>query len=187
MGMPNYASIAEVNLRLNAKAASVQSNLGDGTLGILALTVSPAVYTNLANTVFVVPANPGPQPVIPAQATTHVLAAVTRKHKENLRIWREYLATNKALKQQVLGAVQEMYYKTLRPQVTGYASITTRQLLNHLYTTYGNITPADLANNDAKMKTPFNPSQPIKVLFDQIEDAADLAAAANAAYTPAFL
>jgi hypothetical protein len=160
--------------------------LGDGTLGLLALTVSPAVYTNLSNTAFVVPVNPGPQPVIlPAQATAHVLAAVTREHKENLRIWQEYLATDKALKQQVLGAVQEMYYKTLRHRITGYTSVTTRQLLNHLYVTYGNITPADLANNDAKMKTPFDPSQPIEVLFDQIEDTADLAAAANAAYTAA--
>jgi hypothetical protein len=185
MGMPNYASIAEVNLRLNANAASVQSNLGNGTLGLLALTVSPAVYTNLSNTAFVVPVNPGPQPVIPAQATTHVLAAVTCEHKENLRIWREYLATDKALNQQVLGAVQEMYYNTLRDRITGYASVTTRQLLDHLCATYGNITPANLADIDAKMKTPFDPSQPIEVLFDQIEDTADLAAAANVAYTAA--
>jgi hypothetical protein len=35
------------------------------------------------------------------------------------------------------------------------------------------------------MKKPYNPSQLIKRVFDQFEDAADLAAAANAAYTPA--
>jgi hypothetical protein len=43
IGMPTFATIAKVNLKLNANAASVQSNLGDGTLGLLALTISPAV------------------------------------------------------------------------------------------------------------------------------------------------
>jgi hypothetical protein len=34
-GVPNYESINALNLQLNANAASVQSNLGDGLLGLL--------------------------------------------------------------------------------------------------------------------------------------------------------
>jgi hypothetical protein len=67
--------------------------------------------------------------------------------------------------------------------ITGYATITTRHIITHLYATYGNITPADLAHNDTRLKAPFDPSQPIEILFDQIEDAVDLAAAARAEYT----
>lgn len=57
----------------------------------------------------------------------------------------------------------------------------TRQLIEHPYSTYGNITPEDIIKNDELMKTAYNPSQPVEVLFNQIEDAVDLAIAANAA------
>jgi hypothetical protein len=100
-----------------------------------------------------------------------------------MRIWSKYLATDKALKQQLLLAIDKMYYKTLRNQITGYATTTTLQILTHLYTAYGNITPANLADNNARLKAPCNPLQPIEVLFDQIENAIDIAAAAQAAYT----
>ena len=43
-GTPTYNIIAEFNFKLNSNSASVQSNLSCGTLGLLLLTVSPAVY-----------------------------------------------------------------------------------------------------------------------------------------------
>jgi hypothetical protein len=69
MGIPTYATIAEVNLKLSANAASVQSNLGNGQLGLLALTVSPKVYATFSAVPFIVCINPEPQPVIPVRAT----------------------------------------------------------------------------------------------------------------------
>ena len=48
IGEPNYEKIAEVHLKLNSNAASVQSNLGCGTLGLLYLTLKPAVYATVA-------------------------------------------------------------------------------------------------------------------------------------------
>ena len=69
VGNPTYNTIAEVNLKLNSNSASVQSNLGCGTLGLLQLTVSPAVYNNLYATPFIVPINPGSSPYIPANST----------------------------------------------------------------------------------------------------------------------
>ena len=50
VGTPTYNTIAEVNLKLNSNVASVQSNLGCGTLDLLQLTVSPAVYNTLSVT-----------------------------------------------------------------------------------------------------------------------------------------
>ena len=43
IGTPDYESIADIQLKLNSNAASVQSNFGCGTLGFLFLTVAPAV------------------------------------------------------------------------------------------------------------------------------------------------
>ena len=47
VGTPTYNTIAEVNLKLKSNVASVQSNLGFRTFGLIQLAVSTAVYNNL--------------------------------------------------------------------------------------------------------------------------------------------
>ena len=74
MGAPNYESSSKLHTKLNSNAVSVQSNLGCGTLGILYLTVSPAVYSTLYVTSFVVTVNPGAAPIIPDLATSPQIA-----------------------------------------------------------------------------------------------------------------
>ena len=69
VGASNYKKIAEVHLKLNSNAAYVQSNLGYGTLGLLHLTVSPAVYATLSATAFIAPVKPGAKPTIPLIAS----------------------------------------------------------------------------------------------------------------------
>jgi hypothetical protein len=140
LGVPSYATIAKLHLKLNANAASVFSGLGNGAHGLLALTVSNTVYNTLSAIPFIHPVNPGSQPVIPNNSTGNQIAAITRDHTEARRIWKEHLTTDKNLKQQILAAVNKTYYQTLRNHITAFANITTRQLIVHLYTTYGNIT-----------------------------------------------
>ena len=188
IGRPEYAQIAEVNLKLNANAASVQSELGNGALGLLSLTVKPAVYNTHSAVPFVAPANPGPTVVIPVgppNPTSAVVSNLTRAHNENLRVWREYLATDKALKQQLLSCFNESYYRTMRNRVTGFANVTTLVILTHLYDTYGRLTPQDMTDNHANMTSDYDAATPIETMFDQVEDAIDLAAAANVPYSPA--
>jgi len=95
VGIPTYESIAKLNLQLNANAASVQSNLGDGQLGLLALTVSPAVFNTLSAVAFVHPVNPGTNPVIPLGATTNVTSHLTRVFTTQKAIFREYQPRNR--------------------------------------------------------------------------------------------
>jgi hypothetical protein len=64
LGIPSYATIAELHLKVNTNVASVYSSLGDGSHGLLTLTVSATVYNTLSAIPFVHPLNPGPQPVI---------------------------------------------------------------------------------------------------------------------------
>ena len=148
IGIPTYESISEIHIRLNSNAASVHSELGNGALGLLALTVTPSVYNTLAGVAFVPPGNPGQNFTIPPGATGHQIAALDTAHKNLVRIWKEYLAVDKALKQQLIGGVNEMYYRTLRNRHTGYAIVSTRDIITHLYAQYGNITPQDLQEND---------------------------------------
>ena len=76
IGIPTYESLAEIYIKLNSNAASVHSELGNGALGLLALTVKPAVYATLAGVRFVAPTNPGQTFVIPQGSTGPQIAAL---------------------------------------------------------------------------------------------------------------
>jgi hypothetical protein len=184
VGQPTYETLSEIHLKLNTNAASIQSHLGNGLLGLLFLTVTPAVYNTQSAVVFTPPANPGPAVAIPQGSTGPQITDLRRQHDHAAALYKEYDATDKALKSLLLSAVDETYVRSLRDRFIGYANVTTLQMLTHLYTAYAKISAGDLDDNDAKMKADWDPNQPIEVLIDQIDDAIDMAAAANNPYTP---
>ena len=141
IGIPTHETITEVHIKLNSNAASVHSELGNGALDLLSLTVKPVVYNTLAGVTFDAPLNPGQACNIPAESTGPQITALNAAHKIQIRILKEYLSVDKALKQQLLGCVNEIYYCNLRNSHTGYTIVSTRDIITHLYTQYGNITP----------------------------------------------
>jgi hypothetical protein len=185
VGEPNYKSIAALHRQLKANAASIQSHLGNGLLGLLYLTVSPAVYATLSATAFIPPINPGPTPTIPAGSTGAQISNIRFTFNTATVIFRDFDLADKALKQLLLGAVDDMFVRSLQTKYISYLNATTRQLLDHLYSQYAQISAADLQANDASFKTAYDPNLPIETLFDQVEDAVDFAAAGNTPYSPA--
>jgi hypothetical protein len=183
-GQPNYETITDVTRLLNANAASIYSELGGGNYGHLSITLSTASYATLSPTPFIEPANPGTTPIIPPLATAAIIGQTVRDHEENLRIWRQYNNVNAALKQQLISAISNIYIRTLQDRHTGFANVSTRELIEHLLRTYGNITPTDLAENDLRFKAAYDPAEPIETLYSQLEDAMDYADAGANAYTP---
>ena len=170
---------------MSTNAASIVSHLGNGLLGLLWLTVSDQVYNTLSALPFVPPPNPGPVPIIPANATGVIVTALTDTHNREAKLFHEFNNTDKALKQLLLGAVDDMFTRALKNRYIGYANVTTKALLAHLFTTYGTINGGDLRRNEAAMNTPYDVNLPIEVLFDQIEDGMDYADAGNHPFTPA--
>ena len=77
-----------------------------------------------------------------------------------------------------------MYIKALHNRITGYAQISTKQLLQHLYDTYGRLNPQDLKLNTKTMNTPYDIHSPIENLFEQIKDAVYIASIAQAPFNP---
>ena len=135
VGTPNYETIANLHVNLNANAASVQSHLGNGQLGLLTLTVLPAVYENntLSAVAFIQPRiNQGSNPIVPLGTKIANTVAITGTHATNLRIFREWVATDSALKQQIIGSINGMLLCTLSHRITGFANVTTRQMMTHL-------------------------------------------------------
>jgi hypothetical protein len=183
IGEPNYESIAALHQQLNANAASVQSHLGNGVLGLLYLTVSPAVYANLSAVPFLPPVNPGPTPIIPDRSTVPTTTTIRARFVEDTDIFKQYSTTDKALKQLLVGAVDEMFIRSLQTKYLGYLNVSTRQILDHLYAQYARISASDLQDNDVTFKKPYDPNLPIETLFDQIENCIDFAAAGLSPYS----
>ena len=184
VGQPCYETIAELQLQLNANAASVQSNLGCGQFGHLWLTVQPAVYATISEVEFIPPVNPGGTPIIPDLSTGAQIASIRYTFAQDTALFQRFDNVDKALKQMLIASVDEIFIKSLRNQYVGYGNQTTKQLLSHLYTTYADITVGQLQANDAAMKQPYDVNQPMETLFEQIESAVEYAAAANTPYTP---
>jgi hypothetical protein len=66
-----------------------------------------------------------------------------------------------------------MYLDVLNDNMVGFANISARDMLDHLFSTYGNITAMDLEINFENMRRAWDPQQPVESLFKQIQDCAD--------------
>jgi hypothetical protein len=78
-----------------------------------------------------------------------------------------------ALKKQIISVFEPMYLGILNDNMVGYANISARDMVDHLFDTYGNITEVDLEINFEHMRWAWDPQQPVESLFKQIQDCAD--------------
>jgi hypothetical protein len=66
-----------------------------------------------------------------------------------------------------------MYLDVLNDNMVGFAKISARDMMDHLFGTYGIITAVDLDINFEHMRRAWDPQQPVESLFKQIQDCAD--------------
>ena len=78
-----------------------------------------------------------------------------------MKVFFQYDATDKALKQLLIGAVDGIFISAVSDAHVAYANVTTLELLTHLYTTYGSITDADLRRNQEVMSEDLDINLPI--------------------------
>ena len=97
-GVPTHTNMTEVNGFLNACAASVHCNLGNGTVGYLVLTAQPVSFTIVSPKSFVKPVNPGVLVLADPAPSADVIGTLTRQHTENMRVFNEYHSVDKACK-----------------------------------------------------------------------------------------
>ena len=183
LGLPTYATIKELHVQLNANAASIFTNIGDGQHDLLRLAVSNAQYNSVSTVRFVAPANPGATVTYLPNATSARIKHADDTHDKAFILFKEYTLADKVLKQLLLVAIEEKHYRVLRNDLIGYANVTTRDLIQHLYTGYGNITSTQLANNDTTLRSAYDPNQPTESLYEQIDNAVVFAASTDNEYT----
>ena len=159
-----YDTIAAMNLQLKSNADSVQSNLGYYQLGLLALKVSQAVCNTLRVIPFIPPVNTVTLSVIPAGTSADQTAEIICQFTHDFKVPKEYLTTNNELKQEITGTIRRSYPCILINFITSFSNITTRHLLNHLYTTYDRLTPYWISKQmKTKLKFHIIPTNPMKI------------------------
>jgi hypothetical protein len=64
-------------------------------------------------------------------------------------------------KKQIISLFEPMYLDVLNDNMVGFANISSRDMLDHLFSTYGNITAVDLEINFEHMRRARDPQQPV--------------------------
>jgi hypothetical protein len=172
-GEPDYQTIHDIQKSLQANSRAIDTHLGGGTLGHLGLIVSDASYamispaTDAGPTLWISPQAPGRAPAN-TDGTAAQISAVRHVWEEDVQTYRTYTSMQQALKKQIISVFEPMYLDVLNDNMVGLANISARDMLDHLFSTYGNITAVDLEINFEHMRRAWDPQQHVESLFKQI-------------------
>ncbi len=183
-GEPTYDSLTILLNQLKANARSVRTSIGGGQHGYLGLLLSPAQYAIIApNTPFQYPPHPGPLQ-IPAYQLPHVTQQLTSQHSDSVRLFNECHNVAQALRKQVIAAIDPSYIAALKSRQTNTITLPLNEIIDFLFRNYGRVTPAKLVEEEQQLLAwSFDPSLPIVLLFNRIDDLMDLANAAGSPYS----
>jgi hypothetical protein len=168
IGKPTAATLKHLKKEVYANARSVHSDLGGGLNGHLGIVMANAPYILRAGQMFDAPMHPGPQAAHAANATQAQILAADWLYDKSKTDFARYNKVRESIKQQILAAVNSIYYQDLEDDEFGYADVTIPNIITHLTTTYGQLTAADLEKNRAKLTEQWNPGDPIEDLWKRI-------------------
>jgi hypothetical protein len=181
-GETDYQTIHAIRKSLQANSRAIDTHLGGGTLGHLGLIVSDASYamiapeTDASPTLWIIPQAPG-RALANTDGTSAQISAARHVWEEEVQTYRTYTSVQQALKKQIISVFEPMYLDVLNDNMVGFTNISARDMLDHLFSTYGNITAVDLEINFEHMRRAWDPQQPVESFFKQIQDCADYAEA----------
>lgn len=189
-GQPSYESLHKLSTELKANAASVPSSHGGGLYGHLGLIVSRSKYAALPLSIpWTTPISLGafkaPITTTGKAPTAAQIDAAKDEWKEHKATFELYQATEKALIAQVVEAIDPIYLRALLNRTTGQYANNIRDVIKHLFTTYGKITPQQVKTAELNVyNMQYDISQPVDVVFNAIDDLSELAEHASSPMSP---
>jgi hypothetical protein len=105
-----------------------------------------APVTDAGPTLWISPQAPGWAPTN-TDGTAAQISAARHVWEEDVQTYRTYNSVQQALKKQIISVFEPMYLDILNDTMVGFANISARDMLDHLFSTYGNITAVDLEIN----------------------------------------
>jgi len=174
-GQPDSVDINHVRDKACANASAIQTELGGGAHGYSGLVITPAKYALFSNAPWQNPGNPGSIPTLPNGVFGQDRENIIIRHKEELRLFREFNLVNQALRNQIIAAFDPICLRSIKHRSSGFTNVPIQQIFQHLFDSYGTISEQDLEDNMLKTFEPFDNSDDIEYLFQRMEDCADVA------------
>jgi hypothetical protein len=106
----------------------------------LGLIISYAAYSNIAPpsarepTFWETPNTPGRAPAT-TDGTASQLGAARHVWEDDVQTYRTCTSVQQALKKQIIGVFEPMYLEILNDNMVGYANMSERDMLDHLFKT----------------------------------------------------
>jgi hypothetical protein len=100
------------------------------------------------------------------------LSAARHSWEEASLTFHTFNTVQQELKKHIITVFEPMYLDILNDDMVGFSNITAREMIEHLFITYGIITAVDLEHNFEQMRKTWDPQQPVETLFKQIQDCA---------------
>ena len=180
MAITKWPTISTTNClrkELYDNAMSVETTAGGSKNGHLGLVMEPAAYQAHAAEQFIEPAHPGPLPDHQELTKKQIIAA-NRLYDAQMVEYKTCKLLKVELHKQIIAAVPKLYLPLDNP-LFGYNKITPAQMLQHLITTYGQMTPDELKANEKRLEQEFNVDDGIESLWRCISDIQTLATTAG--------
>ena len=112
--------------------------------------------------------------------TRYILAQKCLNYDTDLALYREFVAMERILIQQIVNAIDGKYLKAIRSKTTNKINKTIPEILTYLFETYGDVSPQELMGLRTQIETmTFDPTEPVDAIFIEIEDFADIAETIN--------
>jgi hypothetical protein len=186
--MPKIATSAQEPTRQSLKsfqeciqdqAMAITST--DPNLGFLGLVISEPSYITLSatQTPFAPPPDPGPLPPNAVGLTATQISEQVRQYSVSREDYTTFCEIKIILVSMITNSCPDKYLTALKDPITKFRRCNPLQILQHLWTEYGNITSQDLTANYAAMTAKWNPPTPIEDLFLQLRDGQEFAADGN--------
>ena len=170
-GRPKLSSIVHLYNQIKRNAQKVITTLGGGRYGYLPLVLPAIEFNRLPNSSsFIRPTDPGIFKPIAAGSDTNrttrastseassntnalssaEIATLKAEHDEKKWLFLECNATETALKNLIVEAIDDSYLLALRNRITQTIDASIPKIMEHLIKTYGRMTPLQLAEQKKK-------------------------------------
>jgi hypothetical protein len=172
---PTERTIRLLKKEVYANAIGIHSTRGGGAHGHLFLVMPQAEYNALGVPPFVLPVHPGPNPVHGDAPTAAQITETNRQYTQDLTEFTAYRTVTQELKKQLIEAIPATYIDALSDTLWGYTNVTPAAIIEHLTTTYGEVTPTDLEENRNQLQAPWNIDEPIENIWTRTDRVLDYA------------
>ena len=131
--------------------------------------MQPATYRTVIGQDFQRPVRPPQAAQVPTNADASEIPRYIQIHAAQVEQWRQMVNAEDILKQQLLGSLEEKYFKGHHQAYINYANRTLGVLIQNLYDDHGTISPMDIEESEQKMKHEWSLIDPIVDLFEKLK------------------